>query len=232
MQTIHAPGYERRAVVFDLYGTLLDIRVNETSRSLWDALARHFRARGHDVVGPALRRRYDAAMRAALQRRGEGFVLDHVFQNLLETAGRRPTTGEIRDFAGIFRRCSTRRFRVRPYVKPLLRRLRRGGLKLALVSNTEALLTEYDLARSSLNRLFDAVVLSSAVGVKKPDPRIFRLALRRLGVRPAEAVFVGDDLHVDIEGARRTGMGVLPVTSRRCTLAALGRGLRELGVPV
>ena len=91
---------------------------------------------------------------------------------------------------------------------------------------------EYDLARSALDDLFDTIVLSSAVGVKKPDPRIFRLALRRIGARPAEAVFVGDDFHVDIEGARRTGMAVLPVTSRQCTLAALGRGLRQLGVPV
>ena len=54
--------------------------------------------------------------------------------------------------------------------------------------------------------LFDAEVFSSSVGLRKPDPRIYRLALGELGVEPAEAVFVGDGANDELAGAERVGM--------------------------
>jgi putative hydrolase of the HAD superfamily len=54
--------------------------------------------------------------------------------------------------------------------------------------------------------LFDAEVFSSACGLRKPDPRIYRLALDRLGVAPSEALFVGDGANDELEGAERVGM--------------------------
>jgi putative hydrolase of the HAD superfamily len=48
----------------------------------------------------------------------------------------------------------------------------------------------------------DAVVASSLVGVEKPDPKIFEIALRQLGVTPDQSVYVGDSVFYDIEGAR------------------------------
>ena len=60
-----------------------------------------------------------------------------------------------------------------------------------------------------LGRRFDAVVYSAAVGVEKPDPRIFLHALERLGVEPEDAVHVGDSAREDVEGALAAGMEAL-----------------------
>lgn len=61
-----------------------------------------------------------------------------------------------------------------------------------------------------------AVIDSGVVGVGKPDPRIFNLALERLGIPPARAVHVGDTLRSDIDGARNAGIRPLHLTPMRC----------------
>jgi putative hydrolase of the HAD superfamily len=77
---------------------------------------------------------------------------------------------------------------------------------LALVTNGAPDVQREKLAGTSLARHFRAVAISVEVGVAKPDPRIFELALERIGVVPAEAVMVGDSLRRDIAGARAAGL--------------------------
>lgn len=89
---------------------------------------------------------------------------------------------------------------------PLLSNLR-GKYKLGLVSNyaipecAESLLQKHRLAD-----LFGTVIISGAVNKRKPSPEIFNRALRELGISAAEAVFVGDTWDADVEGAKATGM--------------------------
>jgi putative hydrolase of the HAD superfamily len=86
--------------------------------------------------------------------------------------------------------------------------VRGAGYRTGLVSNVtlRASLMREDLDRTGLGRRLDATVFSSEVGVRKPDPRIFREAMERLGVDPPETVFVGDRLLDDITGAQAVGM--------------------------
>ena len=90
----------------------------------------------------------------------------------------------------------------------LLDALRRRGLKLALVSNTASpeWLLHPVLERQGLVERVDAIVLSSEVGKRKPHPAVFERALAELGVRPEDALFVGDRLDADVVGASRVGM--------------------------
>jgi HAD superfamily hydrolase (TIGR01509 family) len=92
-----------------------------------------------------------------------------------------------------------------PGVLAALRRLRAHGLALAVVANWDFGLHE-QLSRRRLRHWFDTVVTAAEVGAKKPDPRPFREALHRLGVRPDRAVHVGDVLAHDGEGAAAAGM--------------------------
>jgi putative hydrolase of the HAD superfamily len=89
---------------------------------------------------------------------------------------------------------------------PVLRELKRNGLKIGLVSNTSR-----DLRRfaDTFSLEVDAVVSSGAHGKVKPDPSIFLVALEQLGVDAREAVMVGDSLTDDVEGARAIGMPAL-----------------------
>ncbi|MFL6013324.1 MAG: HAD family hydrolase, partial [Gaiellaceae bacterium] len=83
--------------------------------------------------------------------------------------------------------------------------LQRRGFKRGVISvcssDVEELWDETELAAH-----VDDVVLSCAVGLSKPDPRIYRLACKRLDVRPDECMFVGDGANDELAGARRVGM--------------------------
>ncbi len=86
-----------------------------------------------------------------------------------------------------------------------LDRLRRAGLRLGVVSNSDGRV-EAALEASGLRDYFDVVVDSALVGAEKPDPAIFRAALTALDLQPEEAVYVGDLYTVDVVGARAAGI--------------------------
>jgi putative hydrolase of the HAD superfamily len=90
--------------------------------------------------------------------------------------------------------------------------LRGRGLKIGLItvcSEDVPLLWE----ETQFHGLFDAEVFSATCGLRKPDPRIYGLALDQLGVKPEEAVFVGDGANDELAGAERVGMTAVGVDS-------------------
>ena len=89
-----------------------------------------------------------------------------------------------------------------------LGRLRAAGLRLGVVSNSDGRVEEA-LRAAGLEHYFDVIVDSTLAGVEKPDPAIFLPALEALGVRPEEAVYVGDLYDVDVAGARAAGMAAI-----------------------
>jgi len=101
-------------------------------------------------------------------------------------------------------------WRVFPEVAGVLGTLRARGLRLAVASNFDGRLVPL-LDALGLGRLLDAAAYSSEAGSAKPDPGIFRAALARVGVAPADALHVGDGLVEDVFGARAAGMRALLV---------------------
>jgi HAD superfamily hydrolase (TIGR01509 family) len=86
-----------------------------------------------------------------------------------------------------------------------LQRLKRAGVRLGVVSNSDGR-AEEALIASGLRDAFEVVVDSAIAGVEKPDPRIFLGALAALDVAPEDALYVGDLYEVDVAGARAAGM--------------------------
>jgi FMN phosphatase YigB (HAD superfamily) len=66
--------------------------------------------------------------------------------------------------------------------------------------------------------LFDVIVVSDAIGWRKPRPEIFEAALHQVGVAPGDALFVGDRADIDVVGAQRMGMPVAWVNRDRAPL--------------
>src|SRR5258708_25085183 len=99
---------------------------------------------------------------------------------------------------------------VRPGIFEALEAFKSAGYKLAIVSNAEGQV-EADAKRFGLAQYFDVIIDSHIVGVAKPDPRIFQIALERLGVGPDEVKFTGDIYSIDVEGARAAGIQARPV---------------------
>jgi putative hydrolase of the HAD superfamily len=110
----------------------------------------------------------------------------------------------------------------RPAMLVAIERIRDHGLKTAALTNNWA---DDDGARMqdrvpALADLFDVIIESSIVGLRKPDPRIYELACTQLDVSPPDAVFL-DDLGVNLKPARAMGMTTIKVADADAALAEL-----------
>lgn len=139
---------------------------------------------------------WDAIVRRTLGRAAAGPAGDAAFDELFA------------HYAG------ARAWRVFPEVPDVLATLRARGVALAVVSNFDARLGPL-LDTLGLAPWLDAVVHSSRAGSAKPDPAIFRDALARLGVAPADALHAGDDPTRDVLGARAAGMQAVLIDRSR-----------------
>jgi len=206
-----------KAVFLDVGWTLLYPR-----ESIWDAMAAVAREAGSVLTGAdAENLIYDlmtAGREQALTRFGpetEYTDSDEEFLAMFVAMGRMLFTvaGITDDHAGLmqrfFQRFWTRdNWAVFPEVFAVLERLRRRGVRVGALSNASSDLVGF-LDQLGLLRHLDFAVVSAVEGTKKPDQRIFQLALRRAGVTPEEAVHVGDMYIEDILGARNVGVRAL-----------------------
>ena len=107
----------------------------------------------------------------------------------------------------------------RPAMLGAVRTIRGRGLKAAALTNnweTE----EPEAGAGALREHFDAFIESSVVGLRKPDPRIYRHACREIGVTPGEAVFL-DDIGRNLKTARELGMATVKVEDPEAALGEL-----------
>jgi putative hydrolase of the HAD superfamily len=107
---------------------------------------------------------------------------------------------------------------IRPVMIEAVRRCRTHVRTALLTNNVSAM--DKPIGEESLSDLFDVIIESSRVGVRKPDPRFYQLALDALGVEAADAVFL-DDLGVNLKPARQLGMTTIKVTDPDVALAEL-----------
>lgn len=211
------PLRDVEAIFFDAGNTLVGIDVA--------LLAERLDARGVRTT-PGRVARAEAAARPAVSRRLEGgvsseardtftFYLRRALDHLGPATGGRSAAdldALAADLATELKtQVPTRRLwsRVLPGVPGALAALRSEGLRLVVVSNSDGTIAR-GLDEAGLGGLLDAVVDSAVVGVEKPDPRIFAIALEHAGSRAGRTVHVGDLHAVDVLGARAAGVhGVL-----------------------
>ena len=183
-----------------------------------ELISRHAAEVGVTVGAAALARVEDDARRGLAQVRwaftraqeatrpknaGAGFFL-----NMLELAGATPGASTLADASQhIWARHLEHNIwcRVGDGVEQALGRLKSAGIRMAVVSNSEGTV-EAMLKSVGLDRYLETVVDSWVVGVAKPDPAIFKIALDRLGVPASSAVMLGDVPAIDVDGARAAGV--------------------------
>jgi putative hydrolase of the HAD superfamily len=189
-----------RAVIFDWGGTLTPWHTIDHDALWLDVCARHFPADRAASIADAIRKAEFALWRQC-ETAQRSATLDHVF----EQAG--VTTDEA--FLATYYQAFEPHTYTDPDAAPLLRELRRRGIKTGLLSNTLWPRSAHELVfrRDEVLGLIDAAVYSSEIPWIKPHPEAFRAAMAAVGVTdPASCVFVGDRPYDDIFGAKRLGM--------------------------
>lgn len=189
--------------LFDLYGTLADIKTDEEMQSLWYGLA--WLLGESDVK--KVRDEYLAICQKHADARAHKFVefdLLHVFEEMVESRGADKEKAKI--LAREFRLLSRQKLRLFPHIIEILQGLKERGAGVYLVSNAQACFTKDELDELGITSLFDGILISSDAGVKKPDPAIFDIAFKKFNLNKNECFYVGNDLHDDVLGAKGAGL--------------------------
>lgn len=215
-----------QVVLFDLGGTLL--HYEQPPDNTFDAInGRGIRAfldatnrAGTRINDPeaAIRAvsRMAAAMEAKAVRAQHANSAENIIREGLEAVDIRPNPKAwSAGIAAYYQEVSAAVQPVTGDPRAVLAQLTEQGRSLGLVSNTlwAPEVHDADLARFGLLDYLAVRIYSSAAGVVKPHPAIYRQALDRFDVAPAEAVFVGDKLAVDIAGPQKIGMRAILVAS-------------------
>ena len=185
--------------IFDLYGTLVDIKTDESKRTFWKAMCEQLGL--SKLRWRTLMREYHYLCADKMLSPEHEIDLSDVFGDLLVCYGKERSESD--SFARIFREKSTERLGLFPNVQEMLLFLRKMGSGVYLLSNAQSCFTRNELDLLGLTPLFDGIIISSEVSIKKPSEKIFQLALDRFGLDPDECIYVGNDMLDDVFGASR-----------------------------
>lgn len=202
-------------LIFDLYGTLVDIRTDETD-SVWEKTAIYFGFYGANYTGQELKQSFHSAMALREAQAGQSYECfpDIPIEQVMAQLFCQKSITENSDALGfhaaqLFRIASMEYIRLYPGVLEALRKLRDAGCKLWLLSNAQRSFTAYELRHVGLDHVFDGIYISSDFGCRKPDHRFFHALLLEHCLDPANCLMIGNDRNTDIVGAKACGLATL-----------------------
>ena len=198
-----------KGIFFDLYGTLIDILTDENDPWVYSTLSRYLSY--HDVKIPPkeLKKTYFEDIQSQLKQSNETrpeVDVYKIFSNMMHRYGNKTySKSAIVDTAVLFRSLTMRRFEVFQGVYEVLESLLEK-YELSLISDAQWVFTEPEMAMLGLTPFFKFRILSSRFGFKKPDVRLFDMAMKKLMINPEESVYIGDNPQKDLVGAKKAGM--------------------------
>ena len=202
-------------LIFDLYGTLVDIHTDENSL-VWEKTAIFYGFYGAHYSGSELCTAFRALMAQKEAQAGQSYECfpdipcETVFAQLFLNKG----VDENADALGIqaaqlFRISSMEYIKLYPNVMESLNKLREHGYRLWLLSNAQRVFTAYELTHLGLDNAFDGIYISSDFRCRKPDLRFFRALLDEQKLEPLRCLMIGNDRNTDIAGAKNAGLDTL-----------------------
>ncbi|NBI28704.1 HAD family hydrolase [Chengkuizengella marina] len=183
-----------KAVIFDLDGTLLDR----------DESLRRFIADQYDKMDALKKIDKQTYIQRFIDLDNHGYVWkDKVYHQLIKEYHIPITVEELlEDYINSFQyHCIGF-----PGLKEMLNTLKNKGVKLAIISNGYGSFQYNNIHALEIENFFDLIVISEWEGIKKPDPKIFLNTLIKLGVKPEQAIYVGDHPENDVIASRKVGM--------------------------
>jgi putative hydrolase of the HAD superfamily len=212
-----------RAVAFDVNGTLVRILTDDGMEQIFRSIAHFLTYQGIHLHRHQVRDLYFEQMKEQQRASPEEHpefdavgIWRSILQAHLTEFTRALPAGKLEQMplflAEMYRGISRCRLRLYPHVREVLDVLRER-YALAVVTDAQSAYARAELHKVGLLDYFDPIVVSGDHGYRKPDRRLFQLALDGMGVAAEHAVYVGNDMHRDIFGAREAGMTTVMVES-------------------
>jgi len=209
-----------KGILFDLYGTLIDIKTDETREDIYRTIAHYLTYHGVYLHRWSVRDRYSEIMKRQKEERHEKHPeidVEAIWNSFLQqegvkSASTRKNLATI--LAQIYRGISRKRLRLYPGVKRVLDKLR-PAYPMALISDAQPCYAQPEIKAVGLDGYFDPIIISAHYGFRKPDRRLFEKALDAMNLAPAEAICVGNDMYRDMHGAKRLGIKTIFIDSNQ-----------------
>ena len=199
-------------LIFDLYGTLVDIHTEEDA-IVWEKTALFMGYYGARYTAAELKSAFEAEIYRRKASAGQSYECfpDIPFHEVMADLFRAKGVCTDADTLGIyaaqlFRVASTEYIRLYPKVLEALAALRQKGYRLWLLSNAQEVFTRFELNHLGLTDAFDAIYISSQFGYRKPDVRFFQALLMEQNLDPEHCLMIGNDRETDIAGAKAAGI--------------------------
>jgi putative hydrolase of the HAD superfamily len=216
-----------RAIAFDVNGTLIEIETDEGMGEIFRAAGHFLTYQGIDMRGQHVRELYFQLLkdqqRSSTEEHPEydavaiwrTIIDDHMTEFTRHLPADKLAQMPL-FLAEMSRGISRHRLRLYPHVREVLDTLRER-LPLAVVTDGQTAWARGELHKVRLLDYFDPVVVSGDHGYRKPDVRLFQIALDAIGVAAEHNLYVGNDMHRDVYGAREAGMKTVMFTSEQGT---------------
>lgn len=196
--------------IFDLYGTLIDIRTDEWSDEPWERFAEWLTENGMPYSGSEVRELYDSEVKkleaAPTEFKCREIDIIPVFKTICRKHKPDISDEEVWKVGEQFRIITTKMIRLYPNSKKVLTELKKAGKKVYLLSNAQRVFTWQELEKTGIIDDFDDIFISSDAGCKKPDPAFYRMLIEKHNLKIEESVMIGNDSTSDIAGADSVGM--------------------------
>jgi putative hydrolase of the HAD superfamily len=196
-----------RAVVFDLFGTLVDNFITSEYLQVLEEMSA--------ILGAPVDR-FSQLWRDTFNLRTNGTHKTHQesIRHICHETGVPVTEEQIEKAAAIRLDYTIKTLIPRPDTLSTLHQLRASGYKLALISDCSPE-TPAAWPQTPFNGVFHVAIFSCAAGVKKPNPRIYNMACEHLGIKAADCLYVGDGSSHELTGAREVGMHPVQILDPR-----------------
>ena len=202
-------------LIFDLYGTLVDIHTEEDD-TVWEKTAIYFGFYGAHYTGAELKDAFTKSMASRKAKAGQNYECfpDLPFEPVMAELFRDKGVTQDADRLGVqasqlFRIASMEYIRLYPGALEALAMLRKKGYRLWLLSNAQRVFTAFELRHLGLGEQLDGIYISSDFGCRKPDGRFYRALLEAQNLDITKCLMIGNDRDTDIAGAKALGMDTL-----------------------
>jgi putative hydrolase of the HAD superfamily len=202
---------KRVGLVFDIGDTIQDVKTIQ--KNAIEQTAQMLQKRG--LIGTVY---LFVSKYSDYDREFDGPAVNHLFSIPIDIMRRTLHTFNIRKNVHLYSSLSFYRDKVREQIYTdkglidLLVRLKGKGYKLGIVSDGTIDEQIYTLSKMGIIGFFDTIIISEAIGVSKPDQRIFEAAIKDLAIEPENIFFVGDDFKKDVIGGKKCGLKTIWVT--------------------
>ena len=210
-----------KAVISDIYTTLIDIKTDERNEDVYRRLASYLKYQGVYLSSDELK--WFFFEKKAMQKKAsteEYPEVDYrrVWQDILNENLYRPhkkidASTIVPDIISLHRSLSVEKIKLYQGVFGTLDRLKQR-YSLGIVSDSQPDHAYPELKMLGIHDFFNAIIVSAEYGYRKPDVRLFVKCLKQLGVMPDESVYLGNDTFRDVKGAKDAGMKAVLIMTK------------------